>query len=268
MEMTRVGVLKLLYRLASLLGMPFYRSYLESAVREGPIPKHVAMILDGNRRFAAKRGLSWIDGYRVGAERTEEILKWLLEIGVEHVTLYAFSTENFRRPREQVEAVFRALEEKLLELRERIDFLRDKGVSFRVVGRKDLLPESLRRIASEIEELTSGFGGKTLNLALAYGGRAEIVDAVRKIARKVREGELDPDEIDDETVRMHLYAPDLPDPDLIIRTSGEERLSNFLLWQSAYSELYFCEVYLPEMRKIDLLRAIRDYQRRKRRFGS
>ncbi len=263
-----MGVLKLIYRLASFLGMPFYRGYLESAVREGPIPRHVALILDGNRRFAAKKGLSWVDGYRMGAKRTEDLLKWLLDVGVEHVTLYAFSTENFRRPREQVEAVFKVLEEKLLELKGRIEFLRENGVSFRVVGRKDLLPESVRRVASEMEELTSGFGSKTLNLALAYGGRAEIVDAIKKIARKVREYELDPDEIDDETVRMHLYAPDLPDPDLIIRTSGEERLSNFLLWQSAYSELYFCEVYLPEMRKIDLLRAIRDYQRRKRRFGS
>ncbi|MEM0268570.1 MAG: polyprenyl diphosphate synthase [Candidatus Korarchaeum sp.] len=262
-----MGLLRLLYRVASFLGMPFYRSYLSSVVKEGPIPRHVALILDGNRRFAIKRGLSWLEGYRMGAERTEELLEWLLELGVEHVTLYAFSTENFRRPREQVEAIFRVLEEKISQLKERTDFLREKGVSFRVVGRKEMLPESLRNLASEVEELTSGFD-KTLNLALAYGGRAEIVDAVRKIAKKVRSGELDPESIDDETIRMHLYAPDLPDPDLIIRTSGEERLSNFLLWQSAYSELYFCEVYLPEMRKVDLLRAIRDYQRRKRRFGS
>lgn len=262
-----MSLLKLLYRLASFLGTPFYRRYLESAVKEGPIPKHVALILDGNRRFAAKKGLSWFDGYRMGAERTEELLEWLLELGVAHVTLYAFSTENFKRPREQVEAVFRVLEERLSKLKEDSSSLREKGISFRVVGRRDLLPDSLRRLASEVEELTSGFS-KTLNLALAYGGRAEIVDAVKQIARKVRAGTIDPESIDDETVRMHLYAPDLPDPDLIVRTSGEERLSNFLLWQSAYSELYFCEVYLPEMRKIDLLRAIRDYQRRKRRFGS
>jgi len=263
-----VGLLSMIYRLSSLLGMPIYRSYLESVVREGPIPRHVALILDGNRRFALKRGMSWVDGYRAGAAKTEELLRWLLELGVEHVTLYTFSTENFNRPKEQVEAVFKVLEEKMRELREKLDFLRENGVSFRVIGRRELLPESLREILEELEALTSGFGRKTLNLALAYGGRAEIVDAVREIARKVRDGSLEPEEVDDEVIRRHLYAPDLPDPDLIIRTSGEERLSNFLLWQSAYSELYFCEVYLPEMRKIDLLRALRDYQRRKRRFGS
>lgn len=263
-----MGFLGLIYRIASTAGMPFYRKYLESVVREGPVPKHVALILDGNRRFAMKKGLSWIDGYRIGADKTEEILNWLLEIGVEHVTLYAFSTENFRRPREQVDAIFKVLEEKMIELRNKITKLEEEGVHFRIVGKKELLPENLRKLGEELEELTRGFGNKSLNLAIAYGGRAEIVDCVKKIAREVKEGELDPEEIDEEVIRRHLYAPDLPDPDLIIRTSGEERLSNFLLWQSAYSELYFCEVYLPEIRKIDLLRAIRDYQRRKRRFGS
>jgi len=262
-----LGLLNAVYRVASFLGMPFYLRYLESVVKEGPIPKHVALILDGNRRFAIKRNLSWLEGYRVGANKTKELLAWLLDLGIEHVTLFAFSTENFKRPKDQVEAVFKAMEEKLLELKENINTLREKEVSFRVVGRKEMLPERIRSIAEEMEASTSGFS-KTLNLAIAYGGRAEIVDAVRKIARKVKEGALDPDEIDDDVIRMHLYAPDLPDPDLIIRTSGEERLSNFLLWQSAYSELYFCEVYLPELRKVDLLRAIRDYQRRKRRFGS
>jgi len=262
-----LGLLNAIYRVARFLGMPFYLRYLESVVKEGPIPKHVALILDGNRRFAIKRNLSWLEGYRIGANKTRELLEWLLDLGIEHVTLFAFSTENFRRPRDQVEAVFRAMEEKLLELKENISTLKERGVSFRIVGRKDMLPEGIKRMAEEIEASTSG-SSKTLNLAVAYGGRAEIVDAVRKIARKVREGVLDPDEIDDDVIRMHLYAPDLPDPDLIIRTSGEERLSNFLLWQSAYSELYFCEVYLPELRKVDLLRAIRDYQRRKRRFGS
>ena len=262
-----MGLLNAIYRVARFLGMPFYLRYLESVVKEGPIPKHVALILDGNRRFAIKRNLSWLEGYRIGANKTRELLEWLLDLGIEHVTLFAFSTENFRRPRDQVEAVFRAMEEKLLELKENISTLKERGVSFRIVGRKDMLPEGIKRMAEEIEASTSG-SSKTLNLAVAYGGRAEIVDAVRKIARKVREGVLDPDEIDDDVIRMHLYAPDLPDPDLIIRTSGEERLSNFLLWQSAYSELYFCEVYLPELRKVDLLRAIRDYQRRKRRFGS
>jgi len=262
-----LGLLDLLYRLASLLEMPLYQRYLESKVKGGEIPKHVALILDGNRRFAQKLGLDYLNAYRIGATRTEELLDWLLELGVDHVTLYAFSTENFSRPRDQVEAIFKVIEEKLKELVEKRDKLRRNGVRFRVVGKRELLPGRIRKLAEELEAMTEGYGSKTLNLAIAYGGRTEIVDAVREIAREVAEGKLKPDEIDEDVIRSHLYAPDLPDPDLIIRTSGEERLSNFLLWQSAYSELYFCEVYLPELRKIDILRAIRDFQRRKRRFG-
>lgn len=257
----------LLYRIASKLEMPLYQRYLESKVREEEIPRHVALILDGNRRFARKQGLDYMDSYMLGADKTEELINWLSDLGVEHVTLYAFSTENFSRPKEQVEVVFKVIEEKLKDLRENIEKLNRKGVRFRVVGKRELLPREIRELAEELEELTKDFGTKTMNLAIAYGGRMEILDAVREIAKEVREGKLDPDEIDEEVMRTHLYAPDLPDPDLIIRTSGEERLSNFLLWQSAYSELYFCEVYLPELRKVDVLRAIRDYQRRKRRFG-
>ncbi len=262
-----MGLLDVLYRLASLLEMPLYRRYLESKVRRGEIPRHVALILDGNRRFAQKLGLDYLEAYRIGAERTEELLEWLLDLGVDHVTLYAFSTENFSRPRDQVVAVFRVIEERLRYLLETSERLRRNGVRFRLVGKRELLPQSVRELAGRLEEMTRDYGMKTLNLAVAYGGRAEILDAVREIAREVAEGTLRPEDIDEEVMRSHLYAPDLPDPDLIIRTSGEERLSNFLLWQSAYSELYFCEVYLPELRKVDILRAIRDYQRRKRRFG-
>ncbi len=263
-----MGLLDVVYRIASKVEMPIYRRYLESKVRKGEIPNHVALILDGNRRFAKKLGLSWIEAYRMGANITEKLLDWLLNLGVKHVTLYAFSTENFSRPKEQVDAIFQVIEEKLTEMFEKIDKLRRDGVSIRVLGRRELLPENIRKLAKELEKRTSEFGPKTLNIAIAYGGRTEIVDAVRKIAMKVARGELNPESISEETIRANLYAPDVPDPDLIIRTSGEERLSNFLLWQSAYSELYFCEVYLPELRKIDILRAIRDYQRRKRRFGS
>lgn len=265
--MSRSGLLDLLYRIASKLEMPFYRRYLESKVREKEIPKHVALILDGNRRFAKKLGLDYMKAYMLGAAKTEELLNWLLDLGVEHVTLYAFSTENFSRPRDQVEVIFKVIEKKLKDLMRDIEKLSRNGVRFRVVGKKEMLPQRVRELADKLEEMTRDFGVKTMNLAVAYGGRMEIIDAVRKIAREVREGKLDPDGIDEDVIREHLYAPDLPDPDLIIRTSGEERLSNFLLWQSAYSELYFCEVYLPELRKIDILRAIRDYQRRKRRFG-
>lgn len=263
-----MGLLDLLYRIASKIEMPIYQRYLESKVRKGKIPEHVALILDGNRRYAMKLGLSWIDAYRIGASKTEELLDWLLELGVKHVTLYAFSTENFSRPQDQIRAIFKVIEEKLRDMLGKLDVLKANRVRFRIVGRKDLLPKEIRELAEELERRTVDFGSKTLNLAIAYGGRAEIIDAVKKIAEKVARGELSPEEIGEDVMRSHLYAPDLPDPDLIIRTSGEERLSNFLLWQSAYSELYFCEVYLPELRKIDVLRAIRDYQRRKRRFGS
>ncbi len=263
-----MGLLDIVYKIASKVEMPVYRRYLESKVKRGEVPKHVALILDGNRRFAKKLGLSFLEAYRMGADITEKLLYWLLDLGVEHVTLYAFSTENFSRPKEQVDAIFQVIEEKLREMLGKMSTLKRDGVSIRVMGRRELLPEGIRELANELERRTHNFGSKTLNIAIAYGGRTEIVDAVRKIAMKVARGELNPEDISEDTIRANLYAPDVPDPDLIIRTSGEERLSNFLLWQSAYSELYFCEVYLPELRKIDILRAIRDYQRRKRRFGS
>ncbi|MCD6243818.1 MAG: di-trans,poly-cis-decaprenylcistransferase [Candidatus Korarchaeota archaeon] len=262
-----MGLLDILYKLASKIQMPLYQRYLETKVRGGEIPEHIAIILDGNRRFAKKIGIGWAEAYKLGADRVEEVLNWLAELGVKHVTLYAFSTENFSRPKEQVEAVFNVIERKFMELLERVNELEKNSIRFRVIGRKELIPQRILELASKLEEATKNYGPKTINVALAYGGRSEIVDSVRKIAEKVAKGEIKPDEIDEEVIRSHLYAPDLPDPDLIIRTSGEERLSNFLLWQSAYSELYFCEAYLPEFRKIDLLRAIRDYQRRKRRFG-
>ncbi|MGY0287978.1 MAG: polyprenyl diphosphate synthase [Candidatus Methanodesulfokora washburnensis] len=257
----------LIYGVAETIGSPIYRRYLRNKVKRGPVPNHVGIILDGNRRFSIKSGISFREGYRIGAKKVREILDWLDELGVRHVTLYAFSTENFRRPRDQVDAIFDAMKEELELIKKDLDRLRKSKTRFRAIGRVDLLPEDLRERIKYLEDITKDFGDRTINLAVAYGGRAEIVDAVRKIARMVARGEVLPDEIDEELIRRNLYAPDLPDPDLIIRTSGEERLSNFLLWQSAYSELYFCEAYLPEFREIDLLRAIRDFQGRERRLG-
>ncbi len=247
--------------------MPVYTRYLENSVKKGKMPRHIGIILDGNRRFAKKMGLDYYRSYRLGAKKVEEVLGWLDDLGIEHVTLYVFSTENFDRPKDQVEAIMKVLEEQLENLLNDLDRLRRSGIRFRAIGRLEMLPNSIRRLISELEDRTKEFGERTLNIAVAYGGRREIVDSVRKIAEKVLKGELRPEEIDEKVIREHLYAPDLPDPDLIIRTSGEERLSNFLLWQSAYSELYFCEAYLPEFRKVDLLRAIRNYQRRERRYG-
>ncbi len=256
-----------MYSLLGRVQIPVYERYLSRKVREGSVPEHIGIILDGNRRFARAAGLRVEDGYRLGAAKVREILEWCDEVGVKHVTLFAFSTENFSRPPEQVRAILGVIGDEIERLSRELEDLRRRGVRVRFIGRLDLLPRELREAAERLEEATRDFGERTVNVALAYGGRAEIIDAVREIARRAREGRLNPDEIDEETFKRFLYLPDIPDPDLIIRTSGEERISNFLLWHSAYSELYFMEAYLPALRKVDFLRAIRDFQRRQRRYG-
>ena len=257
----------IVYACLRKIQIPVYEKYLLSKLREGPVPSHIGVILDGNRRFARSLGLDLVDGYRLGAKKVREILSWCDELGIEHITLYAFSTENFSRPPDQVEAVFSVIREELRRLLAELEELKRRGVRVRFIGRLELMPPDIQELAKEIERATEGFGEKTVNIALAYGGRAEIIDAVRKIAELVKEGKLDPEEIDESTFENFLYLKDIPDPDLIIRTSGEERISNFLLWHAAYSELYFLEAYLPTLRRVDFLRAIRDYQRRQRRYG-
>ena len=247
-----------------------YERWLELQVKGKPMPEHVAIILDGNRRWARMYGLNpWI-GHRAGARKVENLLRWCLDLGIRTVTLYAFSTENFRRTPREVAELMRLLKEKLAELKES-DIIREREVRVKIIGRLNLLPRDLRELAREIEEMTKDYGRHFLNIAIAYGGRAEILDAVRKIAEDVARGRLRPDEIDEEVFEKYLYTgylpPELRDPDLIIRTSGEERLSGFLLWQCAYSEFCFLDIYWPEFRRIDLLRAIRTYQMRQRRFG-
>ena len=259
----------MLKELLSILGIyKIYEKWLWHQVRSGAKPEHIAVILDGNRRWALKHSLNPWMGHKQGAEKVEELLDWCLEMGVKSVTLYAFSTENFRRSPKEVEEIMRIAEEKLRKL------LTDKrihenNVKVKIIGRKNLLPKSLRKLADEVEESTKNYNKHFLNIALAYGGRAEIVDAARKIAERVEKGEIGSKQIDEKLFEKFLYTSHLPkqDPDLIIRTSGEERLSGFLLWQSAYSELCFLDIYWPEFRKIDLLRAIRTFQKRKRRFG-
>ena len=259
----------MLKELLSILGIyKIYEKWLWHQVRSGAKPEHIAVILDGNRRWALKHSLNPWMGHRQGAEKVEELLDWCLEMGVKSVTLYAFSTENFRRSPKEVEEIMRIAEEKLRKI------LTDKrihenNVKVKIIGRKNLLPKSLRKLADEVEESTKNYNKHFLNIALAYGGRAEIVDAARKIAERVEKGEIEYKQIDEKLFEKFLYTAHLPkqDPDLIIRTSGEERLSGFLLWQSAYSELCFLDIYWPEFRKIDLLRAIRTFQKRKRRFG-
>ncbi len=246
-----------------------YERLLESEVKSGPIPNHVAFILDGNRRWATSRGLPpWL-GHRYGAERAEEVLKWCYDLGVKTVTLYVLSTENLqRRSRSEVEEILRLLEEKIEQLKSSRE-LEKRRVRVKFIGDLSLLPGAIVSKIRELENYTSRFSDRFLNIAVAYGGRREIVEAVRRLLKDVKAGKISEEDIDEEVFQRYLYTGDqpYPDPDLVIRTSGEERISNFLLWQIAYSELVFLDVYWPDFRKIDLLRAIRVYQSRHRRFG-
>ncbi len=245
-----------------------YERWLWYQTKNGVKPEHIAIILDGNRRWANEQEINpWL-GHRQGAETVERLLDWLQMLNVKFVTLYTFSTENFSRPSEEVEEIMRIAEVKFHKLLtdERI---RRNRVHVKVIGRVNLLPESLQAIIADVEKATADYDNQFLNFAFAYGGRAEIVDAAKTIAQKVKDGELKIDDVDEETFERYLYTSHMPkDPDMIIRTSGEERLSGFLVWQSAYSELVFLDVYWPDFRFIDLLRAIRTFQRRKRRFGT
>ncbi|MGC9345861.1 MAG: polyprenyl diphosphate synthase [Candidatus Bathyarchaeales archaeon] len=245
-----------------------YEKWLWHQTKNGVKPEHMAIILDGNRRWASKKALDPWFGHEKGAEKVEQLLDWCLKLGVKSITLYAFSMENFRRPRDEVEEIMRITKEEFQKILtdERI---RKNKVRVKVIGRVSLLPKTLQQLIMNVEKATQDYDEHFINIAFAYGGRAEIVDAARKIAEKVHEGGLSPEKIDEQVFERYLYTSYMPkqDPDLIIRTSGEERLSGFLLWQSAYSELCFLDVYWPEFRLIDLLRAVRTFQKRKRRFG-
>ncbi len=245
-----------------------YEKWLQFQVKNGNKPEHIAIILDGNRRWATEQSLNPWMGHHFGAGKVEDLLYWCLDLKVKSITLYAFSTENFVRAPQEVEQIMQIAGEKLREIitDERIH---KNKIRVKVIGRVGSLPKSLQELVREAEEATKDYDEHFLNVALAYGGRAEIVDAAKKIAKEVEKGKLKPDAIDEQLFETHLYTAYLPkqDPDLIIRTSGEERLSGFLLWQSAYSELCFLDVYWPDFRRIDLLRAVRTFQKRKRRFG-
>jgi tritrans,polycis-undecaprenyl-diphosphate synthase [geranylgeranyl-diphosphate specific] len=245
-----------------------YEGWLWRQVENGDKPEHIAIILDGNRRWASEKVLNpWL-GHEKGAEKVEQLLDWCLKLNVKSVTLYTFSTENFRRSRDEVEEIMRIAGEQFRKLLTDKRIHGDK-IRVKVIGRANLLPEDLQQLIADVEKATQNYDKHFLNFAFAYGGRAEILDAAKRIAEEVHEGKLNPEEVNEKTFEQHLYTSHMPnqDPDLIIRTSGEERLSGFLLWQSAYSELCFLDVYWPDFRSIDLLRAVRTYQKRKRRFG-
>ncbi len=248
-----------------------YRVYtwrLSDQVRAFPKPRHVGIILDGNRRWAEANDYPKWMGYTFGADKVEGLMDWCLEYGVKTLTIYALSTENLTRPKDELDVIFKVIGEKLTKL------LTDGSIQrhrIRVKGLGDLalVPQDIKEKVLQLEHDSAAYDSLYLNIAIAYGGRMEILDAVRRVARDVEKGSLPPSGIDEKTFAGYLFTSDLPDPDpdLIIRTSGEIRLSGFLLWQSAYSELVFLDVYWPGFRKLDFLRAIRTYQRRQRRFG-
>lgn len=245
-----------------------YESVLTEQVKSRELPQHIGVILDGNRRWGIYHTGMPLDGHRAGAKAGEDFLEWCLDLGIKTITVYLFSTENFQRPREEVETILKLIEEEARKLI-KDPRIHDNRVRVTAIGRIDLLPASLQKILDEVESATGEYDQHYLNVAVAYGGRAEIVDATKKIVDSALKGELEPNAIDEDTVRKHLYTAHLPNPypDVVLRTSGEERLSGFLLWQSAYSEFVFLDVYWPQFRKIDLLRVIRTYQQRRRRFG-
>jgi tritrans,polycis-undecaprenyl-diphosphate synthase [geranylgeranyl-diphosphate specific] len=257
-------------RLLSVIGAyKVYEKWLWYQLKEGVKPEHIAIILDGNRRWASEQALNPFLGHEKGADKVEQLIDWCLQLGVKSITLYTFSTENFQRSKSEVEEIMHIAEERFQQILADERIHKNK-VRVKVIGRVNLLPEHLQRLITDVEKATESYDKHFLNFAFAYGGRAEIVDAAKKIAEKVGTGDLSPDKVDEQLFERYLYTSHMPnqDPDLIIRTSGEERLSGFLLWQSAYSELCFLDVYWPDFRLIDLLRAVRTFQNRKRRFGA
>jgi tritrans,polycis-undecaprenyl-diphosphate synthase [geranylgeranyl-diphosphate specific] len=245
-----------------------YEWWLFRQLSKDRAPRHVGLVLDGNRRYAREHGADspWF-GHHKGAQKVMEVLRILWEAGVKVCTLYAFSVENFQRHEDEVREIMGIAKEKFSEVVDNPDVHRHR-VRIRAIGRVDLLPKDVQEAIFAAEAETGGYEEHILNVAIGYSGRTELVDAVRAIGEKVSTGQLDPSQIDEQIIERHLYTNGTPDPDLIIRTSGEERLSGFLLWQSAYSELYFAQIYWPAVRRIDIWRALRSYERRSRRFGS
>jgi len=227
------------------------------------VPAHVAVIQDGNRRYARKEGAEKTEGHRQGAETTERVLNWCDELGVQELTLYAFSTENFERPADEREAIFDLVEEKLYDFAD-AERVHDAGVRIRAIGELHRLPDRVRDAVRYAEDRTRDYDSLNLNIALAYGGRAELLGAARDVARAVDEGDLDAADIDAETVEERLYDGPVRDVDLIVRTGGAERTSNFLPWHANGNEAaaFFCTPYWPEFRKVDFLRAVRTYEHR------
>lgn len=233
--------------------------------RVNNIPQHVAIIMDGNGRWAKERGLPRIAGHRQGAQQVKEIVRAASELAIKVLTLFVFSSENWSRPKKEINTLMRYLND---YLDKEINNLHKNNIRFKVIGRKHPLPQNLLAKIKEAEIKTQNNDGMVLVLALNYGSRQEITDAAKKIVEAALRKELNLDSLDEETFSSYLYTHDLPDPDLLIRTSGEIRISNFLLWQLSYAELYFPKIYWPDFKRKDFIRAIKEYQKRQRRYGN
>ena len=233
-------------------------------IDKGKLPRHIAIVMDGNGRWAQRRFLPRNAGHRAGVMAVDDVVTTARKLGVPCLTLYALSTENWSRPRQEIRALMGILR---IYLRKELKRMVRENIRFNTIGRMHDLPESVQDLLSETMAQTSQNDGMIFTLALSYGSRAEIIDAVKRIIHTVQRGELSPEEVTAETFGTYLYTAGLPDPDLLIRTGGERRLSNFLLWQTPYTELYFTELLWPDFRGDDLLRSIIDYQQRERRFG-
>ncbi len=251
-------------KLRSLL-VRLYARRVEGHLDHAQVPKHIGVVMDGNRRWAKAAGSTTAQGHRAGADKIEEFLGWCTETDVEVVTLWLFSTDNFDRPQEELVPLFGIIEDVVRSL------AADGRWRVHHVGTLDLLPEGMQRTIKEAEEVTEKVDGILVNVAIGYGGRQEIADAVRSMILDAADKGASmadlAESVDVDMIGRHLYTGDQPDPDLVIRTSGEQRLSGFMLWQTAHSEYYFCEVFWPAFRKVDFLRALRDYAARHRRYG-
>ena len=229
-----------------------------------PLPQHVAIIMDGNGRWAQQRHRPRLFGHKAGADSVREAVETAREVGIRHLTLYAFSTENWQRPGLEVKGLMSLLKN---YLQSELDNMKNNGIRLACFGQKDRLPDEVRGMLDKVIAETKDCAGLRLNLCLSYGSRAEMIGAIQEIGRKCASGELNPEEIDDQLFSDHLYSTGQPDPDLLIRTSGEQRLSNFLLWQLSYAELYFTDVPWPDFRRDQFLAALEEYAGRQRRFG-
>lgn len=236
----------------------------KSLQASGTVPRHIAIIMDGNGRWAQRKGNVRILGHKAGVDSVKDITEACAQLGVKYLTLYAFSTENWERPGDEVKGLMRIL---VSSLRKEADNLHNNNIRLSTIGQIDRFPKECQKELHEAVELTRHNDRLQLCLALSYSGRWDITEAVKKIAKMVRDEELNPDSIDDEFISRHLSTANVPDPDLIIRTSGEFRISNFLLWQLAYSELYITQTYWPDFRRDELYKAINSFQKRDRRYG-